>query len=172
MDNGGLTWRIQMQMVQWAAVVLLGFFSPIRSAGILEISQEILTKILIIEQILWGFANFGQNIHQKRFRLNIEQAGAELCPAQGKAKLFLHWLNPFDFVWLTWNLKEIESKVFCLERLYPSFLVQVSKSQKNWLRNILGLKKIFGQKEIQDQKNVGSKKNCGSLLRFWIKTKL
>ena len=43
-----------------------------------------------------------------------------------------------------------ESKVFGLERFYPSYLVEVSKSKKY----ILGLKKIFDQKKIDGPKQL------------------
>ena len=54
------------------------FFSPagvrVFPSGILQYPQEILTKTLIIEQILWYFENNNQIFSQNRLKINMEYA--------------------------------------------------------------------------------------------------
>ena len=53
-----------------------GVFPPagvrVFPAGILQIPQEILTKTLIIEQILGFFLNFTKIFTQNRYKINME----------------------------------------------------------------------------------------------------
>ena len=57
--------------------------------------------------------------------------------------------------------------MFSVERLYPSSLVEVSKSQK-----MLGLKKILGQQKLCVNKNYDFKKKFGSKQNVWPKKML
>ena len=52
------------------------------------------------------------------------------------------------------NLTSIESKVLNEERLYPSSLVEVPKSQKNWLKKKLGAERNLGSPKILGPKQL------------------
>ena len=95
----------------------------------------------------------------------MKQAGAELCQANGNLKLFLPWLNTF-LNWLSnMNIKRLMSKVFSF-RLYPLSLVEVSKSQKNWLRI-----KFVSKENIGSERNLGSQKILGPK-QLWVRIKI
>ena len=71
--SSGSVWKDSLKIqVSWEQ----GIFSPagvrVFSAGNPQNPQEILTKTLIIEQMLWYFDNFNQIFSQNRLEINME----------------------------------------------------------------------------------------------------